>query len=61
MNNKQNLLFICSRNQWRRPTAEEIRRKHPGYNARSAINELTHHLLVTWTEPDKFLNENHIG
>ncbi|KAF0813519.1 hypothetical protein IGB42_01870 [Andreprevotia sp. IGB-42] len=31
-----NLLFICSRNQWRSPTAETLWRKRPGYNARSA-------------------------
>lgn len=32
----RNLLFICSRNQWRSPTAEAIWRKHPDYNVRSA-------------------------
>jgi len=32
----RNLLFICSRNQWRSPTAEELWRKHPDFNARSA-------------------------
>lgn len=31
-----NLLFICSRNQWRSPTAEEIWRRHPEVNVRSA-------------------------
>ena len=31
-----NLLFICSRNQWRSPTGEEVWRKRPGFNARSA-------------------------
>jgi len=31
-----NLLFICSRNQWRSPTAETIWRKHPDFNVRSA-------------------------
>jgi predicted protein tyrosine phosphatase len=33
---KQNILFICSRNQWRSPTAESIFRKHPDLNVRSA-------------------------
>jgi predicted protein tyrosine phosphatase len=33
---KMNLLFICSRNQWRSPTAEAIYKTHPLYNARSA-------------------------
>lgn len=32
----QNMLFICSRNQWRSPTAETIWRKHPDFNAKSA-------------------------
>ncbi|MGH1542046.1 MAG: low molecular weight protein tyrosine phosphatase family protein [Arenicella sp.] len=31
-----NLLFICSRNQWRSPTAEAIWGKHPNFNTRSA-------------------------
>ena len=29
------LLFVCSRNQWRSPTAEQIWRKRPGVQARS--------------------------
>ncbi len=32
----KNLLFICSRNQWRSPTAEEIWRKSHNFNTRSA-------------------------
>lgn len=32
----QNLLFICSRNKWRSPTAEKVWRKHPDFNVRSA-------------------------
>ncbi len=32
----KNLLFICSRNQWRSPTAETIWRKHAYLNAKSA-------------------------
>jgi predicted protein tyrosine phosphatase len=31
-----NVLFICSRNQWRSPTAETVWRKHPGISVRSA-------------------------
>lgn len=30
------VLFICSRNQWRSPTAEQVWRKHPGLAVRSA-------------------------
>jgi len=35
MSNK-NILFICSRNQWRSPTAEMIWRNSENYNSRSA-------------------------
>ena len=31
-----NLLFVCSRNQWRSPTGEQVWRRHPGVNAHSA-------------------------
>ncbi|HCF8067188.1 TPA: phosphotyrosine protein phosphatase [Klebsiella michiganensis] len=31
-----NVLFVCSRNQWRSPTAEQVFRRYPGMNARSA-------------------------
>lgn len=31
-----NILFICSRNQWRSPTAEQIYRKDKRFNVRSA-------------------------
>lgn len=32
----QNVLFICSRNQWRSPTAETVFRKYDGIQVRSA-------------------------
>ena len=31
-----NALFICSRNQWRSPTAETVFRRYPNVQARSA-------------------------
>jgi predicted protein tyrosine phosphatase len=31
-----NLLFICSKNQWRSPTAELLFKNHPQHQARSA-------------------------
>src|SRR5258708_4209224 len=34
-----NILFICSRNQWRSPTAEEIYKNYSGLNVRSAGTE----------------------
>ena len=30
------LLFVCSRNQWRSPTGEQVWRRHPAVEARSA-------------------------
>jgi predicted protein tyrosine phosphatase len=35
MKQKQNLLFVCSRNQWRSPTAERIFRDSSQFNVRS--------------------------
>lgn len=32
---KQNVLFVCSRNQWRSPTAEQVWRRYPQLNVRS--------------------------
>jgi predicted protein tyrosine phosphatase len=31
-----NILFICSKNQWRSPTAEQVWHRHPGLSVRSA-------------------------
>ncbi len=33
---KVNVLFVCSRNQWRSPTAEKVWSNHPQVNVRSA-------------------------
>jgi predicted protein tyrosine phosphatase len=33
---RTNVLFVCSRNQWRSPTAEQVWRKHPALSVRSA-------------------------
>ena len=33
---KRKVLFICSMNQWRSPTAEQMYRKHPLLSVRSA-------------------------
>lgn len=50
-----NLLFICSKNQWRSPTAEALFKNHPLHSARSAgmsskarikVNEK----LVNWAD-----------
>ncbi len=36
MSNSLNLLFICSRNQWRSPTGEKVWSNRSGFYARSA-------------------------
>lgn len=33
---KRNVLFVCSKNRWRSPTAEAVWRKHPMLSVRSA-------------------------
>lgn len=35
-NNSTNILFICSRNQWRSPTGEKVWKNYNGINSRSA-------------------------
>lgn len=37
--NLMNVLFVCSRNLWRSPTAEEIYKNHCGIQVRSAGTE----------------------
>lgn len=44
---KIKLLFICSRNQWRSRTAEEIFKNLPGYAVRSAGTEPSARIRVT--------------
>jgi predicted protein tyrosine phosphatase len=41
------LLFICSRNQWRSRTAEEIFKNTPGYTVKSAGTEPSARIRVT--------------
>ncbi len=47
MNMKTKLLFLCSRNQWRSPTAEALFRDHPRYEARSAGTENNARIKLT--------------
>jgi predicted protein tyrosine phosphatase len=42
-----NLLFVCSRNQWRSPTAEEIYKNQQGINVRSAGTEPSARVRLT--------------
>ncbi len=42
-----NLLFVCSRNQWRSPTAEEIFKNNQEYQAKSAGTEPSARIKIT--------------
>jgi predicted protein tyrosine phosphatase len=44
---RTHLLFLCSRNQWRSPTAEALFKNHPLYSARSAGTENGARIKVT--------------
>lgn len=43
----RHLLFICSQNQWRSPTAEALFDDHPHYVARSAGTEVGARVRIT--------------
>jgi len=58
-----NLLFICSRNQWRSPTAENIFRQK-GYNTRSAGTSPKSKCVVSvndiqWADQTFVMEEKH--
>ncbi len=42
-----NLLFVCSRNQWRSPTAEEIFKNNQKHQAKSAGTEPSARIKIT--------------
>ena len=44
---KTKLLFVCSRNHWRSPTAEALFKDHPRYEARSAGTENNARIRIT--------------
>lgn len=44
---KPHLLFVCSRNQWRSPTAAALFKNHPCYEAQSAGTETGARIKVT--------------
>jgi predicted protein tyrosine phosphatase len=59
-----NLLFICSKNQWRSPTAELLFKNHPLHQARSAgtsekarirVNEK----LINWADRIFVMEQRH--
>ncbi len=42
-----NILFVCSRNQWRSPTAEEIFKNNQEHQAKSAGTEPSARIKIT--------------
>lgn len=61
---KRNVLFICSRNQWRSPTAEAVWRKHPELSVRSAGTSSTARRKVSvddlrWADVIFVMEEKH--
>ena len=50
-----NLLFICSQNQWRSPTAERVFKRYPGVSTRSGdTSRATRHTVsvqdILWAD-----------
>jgi predicted protein tyrosine phosphatase len=50
-----NILFICSRNKWRSPTAETIYKNHPLHHVRSAGTSASARIkisskLISWAD-----------
>ena len=59
-----NVLFICSRNQWRSPTAEQLFRRYPGLNARSAgmqrqAKKTISPAILSWADVICVMEEEH--
>lgn len=59
-----NLLFICSKNQWRSPTAELLFKGHPLHNARSAGTSdkariKVNQKLIDWADVIYFMEHRH--
>lgn len=59
-----NVLFVCSKNQWRSPTAETIWRKHPQLNVRSGGTSpnARHHVSeadIRWADVILVMEEKH--
>lgn len=59
-----NVLFICSRNQWRSPTAERVWSNHPALAVRSAGTSpnARHHVSeqdIRWAEAIFVMEEKH--
>ena len=59
-----NVLFVCSRNQWRSPTAERMFKGHPVIIARSAGTSLSarhriSHVDIGWADVILVMEDKH--
>lgn len=59
-----NVLFVCSKNQWRSPTAETVWRGHPNLNVRSGGTSpnARHHVSeddIRWADVILVMEEKH--
>jgi predicted protein tyrosine phosphatase len=59
-----NVLFVCSRNQWRSPTAEKVFGRDPALNVRSAGTSRTARRTVTagdlrWADIVMVMEQHH--
>lgn len=59
-----NILFICSKNQWRSPTAEQVWRRYPGLSVRSAgtspnARHPVSHADLAWADVIFAMEEKH--
>lgn len=59
-----NLLFVCSMNKWRSPTAEAIFKDHSFYNARSAGVSASARIrlsekMIAWADLIFVMEKNH--
>lgn len=64
MTDPLNVLFVCSRNQWRSPTAERVWRKTSGLNVRSAgtsprARRTLRHDDILWADVIFVMEEKH--
>lgn len=61
---RTNVLFVCSKNQWRSPTAEALWRNHPALNVRSGGTSpnARHHVSeadIRWADVILVMEEKH--
>ncbi|KLV07304.1 phosphotyrosine protein phosphatase [Photobacterium aquae] len=60
----RNIIFICSRNQWRSPTGESVWRNHTDLNVRSAgtspkAKRTVNHKDIIWADVIFVMEEKH--